>query len=332
MKKPTFPSRRQILTLAASLTTVSALPAAAQTASYPSKPITIVSAYPAGGDTDALARMFADKLSARLGQPVVVENRLGAGGMIGSAYVAKAAPDGYTLLLAPNTFVITPHVIQGSPATQYDPVKDFTPIIDIGGVSLFVVVSTASGITSLKDLVAQAKAGKVKSYASPGYGSPMHILAELFDKSAGTKIEQIPYKGSAPAVIDLVGGQIPLMYSTLGPVMPFIKSGKLVALAVADPQRSPFLPDVPTLAELGYQGADVGGWQALVGPKGMRADLVQLLNKHCNEILKMPDVVARMANIAMVPTGGNAARLAQIVSSEYERYGKIVKEFGIRSE
>ena len=297
---------------------------------YPSKPITIVVAYPAGGDTDVLARLIGEKLSARLGQPVLVENRTGAAGSIGSTYVAKAAPDGHTLLLAPNTLAIVPHVVKGG--ASYDPMQDFSPIAHIGNQSLFVIVNTATGVASMKELVAAVKAGKIKSYASPGNGSPMHILAELFDKSAGIKIEQVPYRGSVPAVADMVGGHVPMMYGTLGPVAQHVATGKLALLAVASAQRSPFEPKVPTLAEAGFKDAEVDAWQALLGPKGMPADLVKLLNMHCNEILKMPDVVARMKAIATVPAGGDAARLGKLVADDFTRYGRIVKEFGIHAD
>jgi len=298
---------------------------------YPSKPITIVVSFPAGGDTDVLARLLADKLSTRLGQPVLVDNRTGAGGTIGTAYVSKARPDGYTLLLAPNTVGITPHVIDG-PTAQVHPSQDLTPIIQLASQQLFVVVATSTGITSVKGLVESVKAGKIKSYASPGNGSPMHILAEVFDKAAGIKIAQIPYRGSVPAVADMIGGHVPMMFASLGPVLPHIQAGKLVALAVADPKRSPFMPQVPTLAEAGLPGVEVGAWQALMGPKDLPADIVQLLNRHCEDILRMPDVMAKMRASAMEPAGGTPAQMSGLARSDYERYGKLVKEFGIRAE
>lgn len=322
-------SRRFALAMACLAFAVSA-PLAAQQA-YPSKPITIVVSFPAGGDTDVLARLLAEKLSTRLGQTVLVENRTGAGGTIGTSYVSKAKPDGYTLLLAPNTVGITPHVID-SPAAQVHPAQDLTPIIQLASQQLFVVVATSTGITSVKGLVDSMKTGKIKSYASPGNGSPMHILAEVFDKAAGTKVTQIPYRGSVPAVADLVGGHMSLMYASLGPVLPHIQSGKLAALAVADPKRSPFMPNVPTTAEAGLPGVEVGAWQALMGPKDLPADLVRLLNQHAEEILRMPDVMARMRGIALEPVGGTPAQMANLARSDYERYGKLVKEFGIKAE
>jgi tripartite-type tricarboxylate transporter receptor subunit TctC len=198
--------------------------------------------------------------------------------------------------------------------------------------SLFVIVTTASGVTNMKELVAAVKSGKIKSYASPGNGSPMHILAELFNKSAGVKIEQIPYRGSVPAVADMIGGQVPMMYGTLGPASQHIATGRLAVLAVADPQRSPFMPKVPTLIEQGFKDSDLGAWQALLGPKGMPADAVKLLNTHCNEILKMPDVAAKMNALSASPVGGDPDKLGKLVASDYVRYGKVVKEFGIQAD
>lgn len=300
-------------------------------AAYPSKPITIVVAYPAGGDTDVLARILGEKLTARLGQPVIVENRTGAAGTIGAGHVSRAPADGYTLLLAPNTIAITPHVLKGVAGAQIDPTQDLTSIAHLATQSLFVVATAASGVTNVRELVASVKAGKITAYASPGNGSPMHILGELFDRAANVKISQIPYKGSAPAIADLVGGQVPMMYSTLGPMAPYLANKRLVPLAVADAKRSPFLPQVPTLAEQGYPGAEVGAWQALMGPRGMPAELVALLNAHCNAILRMPDVVARMETLALAPAGGDPATLHRMVGEDYRRYGQIVQEFGIRA-
>ncbi|MHA7681038.1 Bug family tripartite tricarboxylate transporter substrate binding protein [Cupriavidus sp. PET2-C1] len=299
---------------------------------YPTKPITLVVAYPAGGDTDVLARLLAEKLSARLRQSVVVENRTGAAGTIGSSYVAKSAADGYTLLVAPNTVAIAPLVLKNGTGASYDVRGDFTPVAQLGVQSLFVVVNKGTGITKLPELVARAKAGTVRTYASPGNGSPMHILGELFNKAAGVNIAQVPYRGSAPAVVDVLGGQVPMTYSTLGAVTQYIGTGAIVPLAVADMKRSPFAPNVPTLAELGYKDVEVGAWQALLAPKGLPPELVKTLNTHVNDILKMPDVVARMATIAITPVGGEPATLSKLIASDSTRYARIVKEFGIQAD
>lgn len=299
---------------------------------YPAKQINVIVSFPPGGDTDALARLFSEKLAARVGQTVVVENKTGASGTIGNSFVAKANPDGYTLLFTPNTMATAPLVLKPGTGAVYDPLTDFTPIILAGTQSLFVVANTASGVTNMKDLVAQVKAGKVTSYASPGSGSPMHILGEMFNKSAGVKIAQVPYRGSGPAIVDLIGGHIPMMYTTLGPVAQHIASGKLVNIGVADPQRSPLAPNVPTLAEAGFRDSEVGAWQGFMGPKGMPADVVRTLNGHFNEIIRMPDVVARMTALALVPAGGEPAALTKMVVDNNTRYGKIIRETGIQAD
>jgi tripartite-type tricarboxylate transporter receptor subunit TctC len=327
-----FPRRHVLATLAGLAACVAVAPAVAQGA-YPNKPITMIVSYPAGGDTDALARLYAEKLSASLKQTVVVENRPGASGTIGNAYVAKAAPDGYTLLFTPNTISIATLVVKSGPSgPAYDVLNDFTPIIQAGSQSLFLVVNTASGVTNVKDLVAAGKAEKIRSYASPGSGSPMHILGEAFNRAAGLKIAQVPYKGSAPAIADLVGGHIPFMYTTLGPVAQHITSGKLAVIGVADPQRSPLMPNVPTLAESGYPDVNVGAWQALMGPKGLPPAVVRTLNTAMNDIIKMPDVVPRMTAMALVPVGGEPATLGKLNAEDHARYSKLIRELNISAD
>ena len=311
---------------------LAALSAAALAQPYPNKTITLTVSYPPGGDTDALARVFAEKLGTRLGQSVVVENKPGASGTIGNSYIAKSPPDGYRLLFTPNTISIATLVLKPGTGAGYDIKSDLTPIMLAGTQSLFVVASTATGVTNMKELVAAVKAGKIKSYGSPGSGSPMHILGELFNKSAGVSIAQIPYKGSGPAVIDMLGGHVPMMYTTLGPVSQHIAAGKMVNLGVADPKRSTLAPNVPTLAEAGYKDAEVGAWQGFMGPKGLPADIVKLLNGHLNEIIKMPDVVTRMTDLALSPAGGAPEVLGRVAVADHERYAKIVKEFGIQAD
>ncbi len=321
--------RRHVIALAAALAAGTVLPAFAQ--AWPTKPITIVVAYPAGGDTDAMARLFAEKLAPRLGQPVVVDNKPGASGIIGSAQVAKSAPDGTTLLLAPNTFAFAQSVLKTSGASAYDVLNGFAPIVQTAVQPMFVAVSTASGIKDLNGLVAQAKAREL-SYASPGSGSPMHILGELFGRAAGVKISHVPYKGVAPAVNDLLGGHVPVTYMTLGPLAPHLATGKVVVLAVTQAQRSPLAPQVPTLAELGIKGVEVSAWQGLFAPKGTPAAVVQTLNRHMNEILKMPDVVAKMATFGALPAGGEPARLEKTNADDHARFTKIVKDLGIQPD
>lgn len=305
--------------------------AQAQSHAYPDKPITIVVAYPAGGDTDVLARIFAEKLSARLGKSVVVDNRAGASGVIGSSFVAKAVPDGHTLLLAPNTFSIAQLVLKTGTSGGYDVLNGFTPIIKAGTTSLFLVAGSATGAKNFNDLLTAAATRQI-GYASPGNGSPMHILGEMVNKATGARFEHVPYKGVAPAVNDVVGGHVAMTYITLGSVAPYLSSGKLVNLAVADPQRSPLAPQVPTLQELGYKDVVVTAWYGLFGPKGMPTEVVKLLNEHLNEILKMPDVVARMASLGTVPVGGTPQALGQTNAADHERFGRIIKDLGIRAD
>ena len=299
---------------------------------YPNKLIKLIVAYPAGGDTDAVARLYAEKLSARVGQTVVVENKPGASGVIGSNFVARAEPDGYTLLLAPSTFSIAQLVLKVGPNSGYDVLNDFTPIIQLSTQPMFLVAGKgADGMKSLKDVVAAAKGGKALDYASPGSGSPMHILGEMFNQSAGIKLRQVPYKGVAPALNDVLGGFVPLTYITLGPVTPHLADGKMVLLGVADKKRSPLAPDVPTMLEQGYKDVEVTAWQGLFAPRGLPADIVKKLNSEFNEILKMPDVVEQMKVLGMLPLGGPPETLRDTNAADFERFSKVVKELGIKA-
>ena len=321
--------RRQVVLTAALLATAQ-LSGTALAQAYPSKPITIVVAYPAGGDTDAMARLYAEKLSHRLGQPVLVDNRPGASGTIGTVHVGKAVPDGYTLLLAPITFAIAQFVLKTASGSSYDVINGFTPIVQTSVQPMFVAASQSSGIKDLKTLTAQGKRDGL-TYASPGSGSPMHIMGEMFNKAAGTKLAHIPYKGVAPAVNDLIGGHVPVTFMTWGPIAPYAGT-KVNVLAVADAQRSTLAPNVPTLGELGVKDVEVSAWQGLFGPKGMSPETVKLLNGHLNEILKMPDVVSKMATFGALPAGGDSARLAKTNAADFNRFGKLIKDLGIQAD
>jgi tripartite-type tricarboxylate transporter receptor subunit TctC len=323
--------RRQIIAASAAGLSAAALTSVfAQ--SYPSKQISIVVSYPAGGDTDALARVFAEKLTTRLGQQVVVENKPGASGTIGNAFVAKAAPDGHTLLMTPSTISSALLVLKPGTGGAYDTVGDFAPVIHVGNQELFLVVNSQSGIKNVKDLVAAHKADKIKTYGSPGSGSPMHILGEMFNKANGTKIQQVPYRGSAPAVTDLVGNHISFMYTTLGPVRQHVERGTLTNIGVASSQRSPYAPSVPTLEEQGFRGSNLGAWQGVMAPKGTPARVIDVLNGHLNEILKMQDVRERMALATTSPTGGEPRYLGRTHEGEYNRMAGVINELGIKAD
>ena len=320
------------LRLALAIGAVALAANAASAQSWPTKPVIIVVSYPAGGDTDAVARIYAEKLTEKLGQRVIIDNRPGASGMIGSAMVAKAAPDGYTLLFAPSTFPIAQHVLKPSPGTAHDVVNDFTPIVKTGNIPLLIVAGSGVGVKDMKQVIAEATGGKSLSYGSPGSGSPMHIAGEMLNKAAGVKIAHVPYKGVAPVVNDALGGHVTIGWVTPGAVGSHVSAGKLLPLAVAERSRTKLMPNVPTLIELGYKDLEVSAWMGLLGPKGLPADIVARLNGHMNEIVKMPDVVQKMATLGIEPVGGDPAVLAQQIARDNDRFGKLVKEFGITAE
>jgi tripartite-type tricarboxylate transporter receptor subunit TctC len=232
--------------------------------------------------------------------------------------------------MTPSTISIAQLVVKTSPSTSYDVLNDFTPIIQTATQPLFLV-SGAAAPRDMKELLATART-KPLTYASPGSGSPMHILGEMFNKSAGVKLSHVPYRGVAPAVNDLLGGHVPLTFITWGPVEPHVAGGKVHMIAVADKQRSPLAPNVPTLAEVGIRDVEVGAWQGLMAPRGLSPEIQKTLNAHMNEILKMPDVVAKMKVFGALPAGGEPARLAKTNADDNTRFGKIIKDFGISAD
>lgn len=298
---------------------------------WPGRPITLVVSFPVGGDTDASARIYAEKLSARLGQPVVVENKPGAGGVIGNSFVSRAAADGHTLLYANSTLPMVQHVLKVSPSVAYDPVKDFTPIIRDQNIPLVMVTSSTSGIRSVEQLIANAKTGKPQNYGSPSTGTPMHIAAEIFNKAAGIRLPHVPYRGSAPLVADLLGNHVTTGWVTPGVVINHIKADKIVGLAQAEPARTQVLPDVPTFSELGYPNVRLSAWQGLLGPKGLPAGIVQTLNRHMNEIIRMPDVQARLAALGIETVGGTPEQFRELIENDDRQYGALIREFDIRA-
>ncbi len=276
------------------------LPAASRSAErYPQKAIKIVVAYTPGGDTGIVADAFSKYLAKKLGVPSFVEYKPGATGFIGTNDVIHSDPDGYTLLVAPNSVAIAPHLIK-----SYDVVHGLTPIARLIDQPIIVVVNTKFGINSIKELVARAKEGKLAGFASPGHGSTMHIMGELFNKVAGMNLQEIPYKGTMPAITDLVGGQVPLMYTTLHPVRQFLQSGQLKALAITSARRASFLPDVPTFAEVGYPQVDIDTWQALFGPANLPREIVNRLNAEANAYLADRETWVQLEGWAMDPAGG----------------------------
>ncbi|MCY1261918.1 hypothetical protein D9M68_106750 [compost metagenome] len=234
------------------------------------------------------------------------------------------------MLLTPGSFSFAQLVLKTGPNSGYDALNGFTPIIQIGSVPLFLVAGANSGFKAFKDVVAAAKTRTV-SYATAGTGSIHHILGEVVNKATGVRLEHVPYKGVAPAINDVLGGHIPLTYISLGTVQPYLASGKLVPLAVMDRGRTPLAPNVPTLEESGYK-VEMNTWYGLFGPKGMPPSVVKILNENLNEILKMPDVVARMSTLGAVPIGGSPEALGKANAADYERFAKIIKDLHIQAE
>ena len=298
---------------------------------YPAKQISVVVSYPPGGDTDAIARLFADKLSQRLKQTVIVENRPGAGGTIGNAYVGRAPADGYTLLFTPNPFTTAPMVMKLPPSSSYDVLNGFEPIVKTATQPLVLVAYPGVGVKNVTEMVALAKTGKPLSYASPGAGSPMHVVAEWLNRDAGVAIAHVPYRGVGPSVVDVVAGHVNTAWVTLGAVSQYTSSGRLIPLAIGDARRSSLAPNVPTLVEAGYKDVVVGAWNGFFAPKGTPASVVNMLNAHFNEILKMPEVVEKLASFGALPAGGAPDVLGKTNASEYEVMSRIITALNIQA-
>jgi tripartite-type tricarboxylate transporter receptor subunit TctC len=304
-------------------------PANAQ-ATYPAKPITLVAAFAPGGATDTAARIIAKELSIELGQPVVVDNRVGAGGAIGAASVARAAPDGYTLLLGTGSEMVVLPAVKIVP--PYDALKDFTPIAEIGTVTFVLVAHPSVSANSVQELIAQARANPGKlSFASFGMGSTNHLLGELFMKKSGTDLLHVPYKGSAAAATDLVAGEVKLSFDTTTVAMPLVQSGKLKALGLLSPQRSDAAPGVPTLAESGV-ALSVVGWVGMVGPRGMPAPIVDRLNKAINKVLAMPAIVQSFKDRGVTVVTATPDGFGQFIRSEVKEWTQVVKDAGVKIE
>ena len=301
----------------------------AQTASaFPNQPIRMVVPYPPGGPTDITARVVAAEMSKTIGQNIVIDNRPGASGMIGSEMVTKSTPDGYTLLANASIHVINPSVY---PDMRFDAIKDFVPITQLAQVPLVLVVPANSPIKSVKDLVEYAKAnpGKV-NFGSAGSASAQHLAGESFKIAAGIQMQHIPYKGSAPALTDLAGGQLQLMFDSMPSATPMINSGKLRAIAVTTTTRAKARPDLPTIAESGFPGFDISTWYAYWAPKGTPANVVEKLAASAAQALKNPEVIAKYEAMGAEPVGSTPAQFAAYVESEAKKWNDIVKKSGAK--
>jgi len=299
-------------------------------APYPSKPIRIVVPFPAGGTTDILARAVAAKLTETTGQPAVVDNRPGAGGNIGAELVAKSAPDGYTFLMGTvGTHAINPSLYAKMP---YDHVKDFAPVILVAGVPNVLVVNPALPVNSVQELIAYIKAnpGKV-NFASSGSGTSIHLSGELFKTMTGLQLTHVPYKGSAPALQDLVGGQVQIMFDNLPSSLALIKGGKLKALAVTSLERSSALPDVPTMAESGLPGFEASSWFGLLAPAGTPHDAIAKINGEVAKWLATPEAKEKLASQGAIAASGLTPEdFQKHIASETTKWAKVVKESGAK--
>lgn len=321
-------SRRTFAFAAVTVPFALALPALALAQAYPAKPITVIVPFAAGGGSDNVARMITTKLTERTGKAFVIENRGGGGTNIGNEAAARAKPDGYTFLLAQFTLPVNPYLY---PNLRYSAEKDFAPVVHIANAPTVLIVPAASPVKDVKDLIAEAKAkpGQL-NYGSGGSGTSVHLAGELFKQQTKTFMLHIPYKGSAPAMTDLIGGRVDLMFDTATSALGHIKGGRVRAIGVASAKRLNDLPNVPTFAEQGMKDFDVPAWYGVVAPVGTPAEAVQWLNTEVNAVLKDPAVIAKLDDIGALPVGGTPAQMGSFIQAQSARWGKVIKDASIK--
>jgi tripartite-type tricarboxylate transporter receptor subunit TctC len=318
--------KRRTLLLAAAL---AALPMAAFAQGYPSKPIRFVVPYPPGGPLDTIARLLGQKVSEGVKQPVIVENKPGAGGNIGADFVAKSLADGHTILMgAVATHAINPTLYAKIP---YDPVRDFAPITQVASTPNVLVVNTSLPVSSVAELITHAKANPGKlNFGSGSTGSAGHLAGELFNSLAGVQMAHIPYKGAAPAMQDLIGGQIHLMFDNLASSLTQVRAGRVKALAVTTAKRSSLAPELPTIAESGLAGFDISTWFGIFAPAGTPREAIARLHAEFTRALAAPDVREKMLNMGAEPVGNTPAEFATFIRAEVEKYARVIKASGAR--
>ena len=330
--KNTLAGRRRLLACACTLACAAALPltARAQPDAWPAKPVKLVVGYAAGGATDVIARLVAVKLGDQLGQPVVVDNRAGANSNVGAEIAARSPADGYTLYVYTIANTINASLY---PKLGYDPVKDFEPIGLIAKIPNILVVNPKLPVKSLADYVRYAKELKEGiTFASSGSGSSIHLSGEMFKMRTGLNMLHVPYKGSAPAVTDLLGGQVDSMFDNTPSALPHVQAGKLRAIAITSAQRSALLPDVPTMIELGYPGFDVQSWFGLAAPAGTPRAVIAKVNQALGQVLAAPDVRQRLAELAATPEPGTPEQMRGFAASEMQRWREVVKASGATAQ
>jgi tripartite-type tricarboxylate transporter receptor subunit TctC len=315
------------LSLATTAALVAPAPLAAQP--YPTKPVKIIVAFAPGGGNDVIARFVAQRLSARLGQQFIVENKPGAGGSIGFEAGVKSQPDGYTLTLISPSYTTNPSLYR----LKFEPIADITPIVQIAQAPLIVVVNPSLPAKNIQELIALAKAkpGSI-NFASPGSGSLVHLAGELFAMRAGFKLTHIPYKGNGPALTDTLAGQTNLMLETNASVLQHVRAGRLRALAVTTTQRLPVEPDIPTVAEAGVPGYEVIVWFGLIGPKGLPRPVVDRINGEVMTLLKVRETPATLQNDGMFPAGGTPEQFGEKIEKEIALWRKVAREAGLKPE
>jgi tripartite-type tricarboxylate transporter receptor subunit TctC len=304
-------------------------PADAQPA-YPSKPIRIISPFAPGGGNDVLARAVAQKLTENLKQQVIVESRPGANGIIGTEIAARAAPDGYTIVLVPSGHTVNPHIYKKLP---FDPIKDFTPISLAGWSPLVLAIHPSLPVKNVKELIAFAKARPgVLAYGTAGVGSSGHLAGAMFETMTGTKLTHVPYKGMGLALTDVIAGQVSMVFGTNLSTVPQVRSGRLRGLAITGAQRSPALPDLPTVAEAGVPGYEASLWYGFVGPARLPADIVRRLNTEIVAAVAQPDVKERLASQGVDARSSTPEEFARLIASDLQRWGKVVARAGVKAE
>ena len=297
---------------------------------WPSKPIKMVVPFPAGGPTDVMTRVLSEKLAQAVGHPVVVDNKPGAGGSIGSDLVAKSAPDGYTLLMATSsTHSIGPYLGK----LPYDPERDFTPIVYVGKATNILVVSPSLPVDNVAKLIEHAKQNPGKlNYATSGIGSISHLTSEMFAAMAGVKLTHVPYKGTQLSMPDLMSGQVSMLFDSVLTAKPHIDAKRIKALAISSRERSPLVPDIPTLSESGLPGFDSWTWFGIFGPAGTPRAVVDRVNAELNRIVNDPAVRERLAQLGFDTAGGSPAQFAAIVESEARKWSKVIRDANVKPE
>jgi tripartite-type tricarboxylate transporter receptor subunit TctC len=320
-------NRRHVLQTLGSSLAFGTLPVWAQ--EFPSRPVKVIIPFPPGGPTDVLGRIVAQKLSERLGQSFVIDNKPGASGMIGADMVAKSQADGYTLLVNASLHVINPSLYD---KTRYDAIADFTPLSNLADVPLVLVVNAQTPVQTVKELIAWVKSSNPPvNFASSGNATAPHLAGEAFKVATGIEnMQHVPYKGSAPALTDLLSGQVQMMFDSLPSSQPFIKSGALKAIAVTTQKRSSALPNVPTIAESGIPGFNFSTWYGMWAPKSMPQAIVQKLSNEIAQITRLPEVRERFLTLGAEPVGNTAEEFAAFTKSELNKWARVVKQSGAR--